>query len=141
MGSRSHFASAYSPGLTSDNLSKQARQVTTQARRDQLCRPMTDPEMHAEDRSTSKPPTHPCFLNSRRADHQIEWGIASDMSLRHHPSHRRPVSQQVSDGVTPQRTKKGPEHELKALIIFAIVGGRCRVRTCDPCRVKAVLYH
>jgi hypothetical protein len=20
-------------------------------------------------------------------------------------------------------------------------GGRCRVRTCDPCRVKAVLYH
>jgi hypothetical protein len=23
----------------------------------------------------------------------------------------------------------------------ALSGGRCRVRTCDPCRVKAVLYH
>ena len=22
-----------------------------------------------------------------------------------------------------------------------VFGGRCRVRTCDPCRVKAVLYH
>jgi len=21
-----------------------------------------------------------------------------------------------------------------------VLGGRCRVRTCDPCRVKAVLY-
>jgi hypothetical protein len=24
--------------------------------------------------------------------------------------------------------------------IEACLGGRCRVRTCDPCRVKAVLY-
>ncbi|MCY1544893.1 hypothetical protein D9M68_808030 [compost metagenome] len=32
--------------------------------------------------------------------------------------------------------EKAPSETLGALS-----GGRCRVRTCDPCRVKAVLYH
>ena len=32
--------------------------------------------------------------------------------------------------------EKGP-----AMTRRALSGGRCRVRTCDPCRVKAVLYH
>ena len=28
----------------------------------------------------------------------------------------------------------------KPLVLRGLIGARCKVRTCDPCRVKAVLY-
>ena len=34
----------------------------------------------------------------------------------------------------------GARKRRKSLNLLRISGGRCRVRTCDPCRVKAVLY-
>ena len=41
------------------------------------------------------------------------------------------------------KTKKHLALMPKCLISIerSKLGGRCRVRTCDPCRVKAVLYH
>jgi len=41
----------------------------------------------------------------------------------------------------PHRKTKRPRGAAKSLISQGNLGGRCRVRTCDPCRVKARNLH
>jgi hypothetical protein len=40
----------------------------------------------------------------------------------------------------PTSNENGARGRRMSLIFQGFLGGRCRVRTCDPCRVKAVLY-
>ena len=48
-----------------------------------------------------------------------------------------------ADAFMHRLTRRSAEQESawrKGPKVIEFLGGRCRVRTCDPCRVKAVLY-